>query len=243
MSPFQFSNEAISLLQNGRYEESIRPLQAALSNVKSLLQQSSGVKSSAHRKAEELMPVPCLRTIDINDNEGDKDADFPSVCRAFRFDDSDDSWKQFLISNENAESLVTSLMLFNFALCHHSLATGSNNGKLSVALKLYRLALYSLEGIVTSTISSNGNADGSMFDSRQEATIFVLWMAILNNMANIHSRLCDFEAARRAKTKLTEILSEYGGHQIAQQYYHEECLFFGLNTIIQETLWDLAPAA
>ena len=165
----ELNDNAVSYISQGNHRAASTTLNLALSQVKLLMEQN------AWRPKEENI-LPAVYPISYNDiyhrTKHCEGTNVPFFNRAFRMSN--------IVSSDDQDRF-TAVLLFNLALVHHDqgIESGSSND-LVIAMKYYKFAL---------RVINEAGIDMGL------ESLYLLILAIWNNMANIHSFSCNISEA------------------------------------------------
>jgi tetratricopeptide (TPR) repeat protein len=227
-------NEGVRYFEAGKYNEAIAALQVALVEMRSMLalkqmddpmalEESSIRHRDSNGNYEDLTiqsaPLAdCIR----RDIGVDNSSAMTFFDRAFRITTAEDS-KLLFGANENK---TCCLLLYNIAVSHQALGLKEGNqGELSKAFRLYRMALEFLR--------FNDNA-------QNDSTMLMLSLALMNNVAHIQSSVFNFEELKHCVSWLREAAHHFETSCLCEEDY----MFFFLRFfVLPSNEISSAPAA
>ncbi|KAG7340931.1 hypothetical protein IV203_030546 [Nitzschia inconspicua] len=194
------NNEGVSLYQQGRCVEAVNSLKEAVSTTKAFLKQCLDVEEGTPTVFELCISLQVMPSkMDNQASDIDSFVDSTVYSKLFKIEvillsDAEASLQQQMMQGDGNDgepcllfSILSSMLIFNFALAHHSLAITSREGNvtgtrnfLSKSLVLYGLAYKSLHGELRHEI-----IDPDMLQ--------LLVQAILNNLGQCYATLDDTE--------------------------------------------------
>ena len=134
-----------------------------------------------------------------------------------------------LSQQEESVQVISAVVLFNLALCHHLIGTSLNSsGRICSALQFYKMSYQIME-------------------ENRHLCIFgdLLVLALINNIAEAWAQVCEVRKAREWFDFLSKILGVESDDQRSLPALDEEdYVFFYMNAMLHhgETM-DIAPAA
>jgi tetratricopeptide (TPR) repeat protein len=237
--------KATSLLQQGQYKRAMEMLQSSLVDLRSRLEEGSSQRNkvtranAAHdwRYSDNEIRVLALHT-SLHPTEENA---FPLRSQGFfslydrslaiASDDELDQRDSDKVTSSLDEHRLTSVVLYNMALCYHLRATqqqGSSNDRfMRKAIRLYNLALELLEGNSAS--------------SRPRSSDALVCLAVLNNLGHAYQYFNEVEKAQYCFDQLVSVLQS---SPVAAAYDSiQDVNHFALTALLHDQVFPTAPAA
>jgi tetratricopeptide (TPR) repeat protein len=238
--------KATSLLQQGQYKRAMEMLQSSLVGLRSRLEEGSSQRdkvtladaandlhysdteirvlalhTSLHPTEEGMFPLRSQGFFSLYDR---------SLAIAFEDDDLDHGGDKAAPSTLD-EHRLTSVVLYNMALCYHLRATqhhqGSSNDRfVRKAIRLYNLALELIHG---NPASSPRSSDA------------LVSLAVMNNLGHAYQHFNEVEHAQSCFDQLVSVLQSspvMTAYDCIQDVNH-----FALTALLHDQVFPTAPAA
>lgn len=234
-SAADLNNGAITYLQDGHPEEALELLQLALASLRDHFQdESEGSTQPDNRRARLRPAVPQQQEPSMQVDDDDDDEvflkDSVNVFSAMPFTIEQEASALILYNRAlmidtnsslaNASEIISSVVLFNMGLLHHTWGIGHGKSDLlERANRLYEIALDVLD--------------------KQPNDSALLRMAILNNIAHIGSQLFRPDSMRNSLLELRDLV-EMDDTPLEEEDY---VIFFMNSMVGQKNEFTLAPAA
>ena len=241
------NSNAVLKISQGRINEAVADLQAALTLAKAMLanecdlttaqvysQRSSSTTHPSEGNHIDCDEIPCLSlfSVPLFEEHSKRGTSPPGhaeggLCPLFdrAIVIGSDAIEVPLNAEQHSQSLTIGVLLYNTALCHHLMASSSQDYQAS--LGFYRMALSLFQG---------QNQD-------EYQNLAVLFCAIANNMASIYAVFYDEQETRNCLECLQEIIESC--IESSRYLAEDDHLFFHLHLHLTAPthIFGIAPAA
>lgn len=213
------NDEGVYVLQHGTFRQAISVFHNALKGLLSQINAGGSDDAEPPSPSEKFRPYPplveCLSLEQVVSSPSYQENSTIFIFdQALVFHLSDDD-------SDRCQNLASAALLYNIALSHHMMGvtSGVNDISLHQALRFYKMAL-------------------AVCMSKSFSSISTVQLAIVNNMAAIHSALMEPREAETCMRHLSSLLVKHTGEDVRDSYS-----IFYLNLLVQGSSMTLAPAA